>query len=349
MSGTARFVLNLNTNGTNYPANNVMLIDNMPPQFQVTEVTGGAWSEAFDYVREYVEYSTNNGSTWTAFGGVADYNDNAVYTAPVANITNVRWRFEYDSDGDGTYTPGLPYTWSFTSNPQIRVKPRTVAINTDLPNIVSLPIATNGATYNNCVQVSRIDGDPGTADPTIDACKYEDMTVRGDFVSLRTSKAETPGTSWDDLYDPQIQNPGFIADYSILPGDTLKYTLTVDMTERSSINLVNPTIQDTIPADLIVVRNGTAKLNGVDLAPQPVFTQSGQNLKWSFPGLTVPKKALGSNLLTVEFFARIPRGQAPGSRTNNMYVVTDSTDVLCEITGTQSTDTGNIDSDASRL
>jgi LPXTG-site transpeptidase (sortase) family protein len=355
-TGTARFVLSLNTNGTNYPANNVMLIDNLLPdaeQLEVTEVTSGAWSAAFDYVRAYVEYSTNNGGSWTAFGGAVNYNSNATYVAPVTNITNVRWRFEYDTDRAlpfdvATTQPGLPYTWSFTSNPQVRVKPR--AVDTTSTNGIPLLHAVNGATYTNCVQVSRVDGDPGTPDPTIDACRNENMTVRGDYVSLRTSKAETPGVPWDDLYDPLIQSPGFISDFSILPGDTLRYTITVDMTERSSAPLLDPTILDMLPADLVFVRNGTATLDGGAVV-QPTFTQVGQNLKWTWdthlggPGLTVPTQALGSHLLQVEFFARIPRGQAPGMRTNNLYVTTDSLDVLCEIAGTQSTDTGNIDGD----
>jgi uncharacterized repeat protein (TIGR01451 family) len=110
MSGTARFVLSLNTNGTNYPANNVMLIDNLLPdaeQLEVTAVTSGGWSETFNYVRAYVEYSTNNGGSWSAFGaGAADYNDNTAYAAPVTNITNVRWRFEYDPDRLTPYAIG---------------------------------------------------------------------------------------------------------------------------------------------------------------------------------------------------------------------------------------------------
>mgnify|MGYP000645736613 CR=1 FL=1 len=67
ISGTARFILNLNTNATNYPANAVTLTDNLPPELRVTSVTSGAWGANFDYVRAYVEYSTNYGSTWTAF------------------------------------------------------------------------------------------------------------------------------------------------------------------------------------------------------------------------------------------------------------------------------------------
>ena len=43
-TGTARFILNLNTNGTNYPSNQLTLIDNLPPELQVTGVTSGAWS-----------------------------------------------------------------------------------------------------------------------------------------------------------------------------------------------------------------------------------------------------------------------------------------------------------------
>src|SRR5690606_3704682 len=36
ITGTARFILNLDTNSTNYPANEVVLIDNIPPELEVT-------------------------------------------------------------------------------------------------------------------------------------------------------------------------------------------------------------------------------------------------------------------------------------------------------------------------
>lgn len=345
-TGTARFILELNTNGTNYPANDVTLIDNLPPELQVVSVTSGAWSAGFDYVRAYVEYSTDSGNTWTAFPGQPiSYNTDATYDAGLpANITNVRWRFEYDSDGDTVYTPGLPYVWEFSENPQIRVVPRAVATTDD--NDDPMPAAVVDSIYTNCVQVTRTN----TGGPVTDPCNNETMTVRGDYVSLRVSKSETPGTPWDEWDDPDINS--FTSDTSILPGDTLRYVLTVDMTERSSAPLIDPTILDTLPDDLIFVREGDALLDGSPLPPgaSVTFTRSGPNpgagqtLLWEFSGLTVPQQALGSSLLTVEFFARIPRGQLPGTRTNDLYVVTDSLDVFCE-TGSQTTDAGDVDED----
>ncbi|MCE9645064.1 MAG: DUF11 domain-containing protein [Chloroflexi bacterium] len=345
-SGTGRFVLNLNTNGTNYPSNELILIDNLPPELQVTGVTTGQWSSAFNHVRAYVEYSTNNGSSYTAFPGQPiSYNTNAAYAAPSTKITNVRWRFEYDPDGLAPFTytqAGLPYTWSFTTGPEVRITPRAVATTADLPSGAPLPAAVPGSTYNNCLQVSRRDSS-GTS--ITDACDIEPMTVQGSFVSLRTSKNETPGASWDDLDDPLINT--FTADGTILPGDTLRYRITVEVTERSSAPLIDPTILDTLPSttDFIFVRNGTAQLDGVDLATQPVFSQpAADKLQWDFPGLTINPLPLGSHFLTVEFFARIPRGQAPGTYTNNLYTVTDSVDALCE-NGTQVEDSVNGDVD----
>jgi len=204
-----------------------------------------------------------------------------------------------------------------------------------------MPIAVAGTTYTNCLSVSR----RNSANAVVtDLCANETMTVQGNFVSLRTSKNETPGTSWDDLSDPNINS--FVADGTILPGDTLKYTLTVEVTERSSAPLIDPTILDTMPptADFVFVRNGVAQLDGVDLVPQPTFSQAANQLKWEFTGLTVNPLPLGSRFLTVEFFARVPRGQAPGTYTNNLYTVTDSVDVLCE-NGTQVQDSANGDVD----
>ena len=350
-TGTGRFTLDLNTNLTNFPSNNLILIDNMPPQFRITSVTSGQWSSAFDYVHAFVEYSTNNGSTYTSFpGSPANFNTNATYAAPVTNITNVRWRFEYDPDKTAPFAytqAGLPYTWSFTSTPEIRVTPRSAPVNTDPPAVVTLPAAVAGTTYTNCLQVSRTNS---LGNPVLDACNNESMTVQGSFVSLRTSKNETPGTAWDDLSDPTITT--FTPDGSILPGDTLRYTVTIELTERSSTPLVNPTIQDTLPpaTDFVFVRNGTATLDGTPLgaAQQPTFSQAGQVLTWAWnnpsPALTINPLALGSHFLTVEFYAYVPRGQAPGTYTNNLYAVTDSAGVVCEI-GTAPADTTDIDGD----
>lgn len=351
LTGTARFTLNLNTNDTNYPSNELTLVDNIPPQLQVTSVSSGQWSAGFAHVQAHVEYSTNNGNSYTAFAGSpAGFNTDATYPAPVTNITNVRWRFEYDPDGLPPFDfiqPGLPYTWSFTSSPEIRVTPRAVATVADPPSGAAMPAAVPGTAYNNCLQTSRIDS---TGNSITDPCNIESLTVQGTFVSLRTFKSETPGQAWDDLSDPNINT--FTADGTILPGDTLRYTITVEITERSSEPLVNPTIQDTLPAatDFVFVRNGTARLDGVALpaGQQPTFTQAGQVLTWAWNNpslaLSINPLPLGSRFLTVEFFAYIPRGQAPNTYTNELYTVTDSSDVLCE-TGTQVNDASNSDVD----
>jgi len=344
INGTGRFVLNLNTNNTNYPSNNVVLIDNMPPNLQITEVTSGTWN-LNDGVRATIEYSTNNGNTWTAFPGQPVlYNTNATYAAPVANITNVRWRFEYQNPFGGPYTPGLPYTWSFATQPEIRFVPRLVATTADAPSNAPMPVAAPGNTYTNCLQVSRTNS---LGNPVTEPCDNETMTVQGNFASLRTYKNETPGTSWDDIGDPNINT--FTSDTTILPNDTLRYVITVELTERSSAPLINPTIRDTIPAGLIFVRNGTAQLNGANLpvGQQPTFTQAGNNLTWEWNvgnAITVNQQVLGSQFLTVEFYGRIPRGQAPGPYTNNLQVVTDSVDAYCEV-GTSPADTTDLDGD----
>ena len=99
-------------------------------------------------------------------------------------------------------------------------------------------------------------------------------------------------------------------------------------------------------------RQGPAELqlDGVDLPAdqQPTFTQVGQILTWEWnnpsPALTINPLPLGSHHLTVDFFARVPRGQAPNTYINTMYTVTDSVDAVCE-NGTQVQDSGNGDVD----
>ena len=164
--GLGRFILNLNTNATNYPSDDLILIDNLPPELEVTSVTSGSWGQDFEHVRAYVEYSTDYGASYTAFSGQPiSYNTNAAYAAPATNITNVRWRFEYDPDGEAPFNftaTGLPYTWSFSGSPEIRVTPRAVATTADdgsagpppVPPTV-MPAAVAGSTYKNCLQVSR--------------------------------------------------------------------------------------------------------------------------------------------------------------------------------------------------
>ncbi len=347
INGTGRFVLNLNTNNTNYPSNNVVLIDNMPPNLQVTEVTSGTWPVGFDNVRAYVEYSTNNANSWTAFPGQPiAYNANVTYAAPVTNITNVRWRFEYDDPIGAPFyeNTGLPYTWSFANRPEIRFVPRLTATTADAPSNAPMPIAAPGNTYTNCLQVSRTSS---TGNAVTEPCYNEDMTVEGNVASLRAYKNETPGTSWDDIGDPNINT--FTADTTILPNDTLRYVITVELTERSSAPLINPTIRDTLPPGLTFVRNGTAQLDGANLpaGQQPTFTIVGNDLTWEWNAgnaITVNQQVLNSRFLTVEFYGRIPRGQAPGPYTNALQVVTDSVDAFCEV-GTSPADVGDLDGD----
>ncbi len=301
--GLGRFILNLNTNATNYPSDDLILIDNLPPELEVTSVTSGSWGQDFEHVRAFVEYSTDYGASYTAFSGQPiSYNTNTAYAAPADNITNVRWRFEYDPDGEAPFNftqSGLPYTWSFSGSPEIRVTPRSTATTADDgPPATVMPAATAGSTYTNCLQVSRTNS---SGNPVTDPCANEDMTVESDFVSLRVSKNETPGASWDEWEDPNINT--FTADSNLLPGDTLRYVISMVVTERSSAPLIDPTILDTLPDDLIFVRNGTARLDGVALVTQPTFTESGPNpgvsheLLWEFSGLSVnPEPASKSHL-----------------------------------------------------
>jgi uncharacterized repeat protein (TIGR01451 family) len=338
INGTGRFVLSLSGVSTNIPVQGATLVDNLPPELRVLEVTTGTWDDPT--VRAFVEYSTDNGSAWTAFPGQPVSNTpGATYAAPLTTITNVRWRFEYDPPGPTGFTPGIPFTFEFDTQPEVRVTPRSVAV----VGPPALPAAVPGNTYNNCVQVARINQ---SGNPVTDPCNNETLTVVGNFVSVRTYKAETPGEGWDDLDDPLITN--FVADGEIFAGDTLRYVVTLEITERSTASLVNPVIRDVLPSSgLIFVRNGTASFNGTVLPVQPTFTQSGLNLTWNFADAShsFAPVTFGSQFLTVEFFARVPRGQAPGAYTNNLTSIVGTTNAICESPSTQSTDTGDLDGD----
>ena len=356
ISGTARFVLGLNTNATNYPSNEIIMVDYLPPELKVMQITSGAWTQnldgdpLFDIVRATLYISTYDSpdldtpSDWWLLGSV-NYNDNNLYDSLFANITAVRWDFEHDFDRDGSWEDGLPYEWSFSSNPQIRVTPRDMEIDTT--DGIELASASPGATYQNCLHVRRRDSD-GVIQ--MGGCQPEEMTVEGDFVSLRTTKSETPGTGYDPVVDPNIEN--FSSDGKILPNDTLRYVINVAVTERSSIDLVAPVIEDTLPDELIFVRTGDVQLDGSDIDESNwTFTASesagdpGGTLRWEFDDdYTVLHKQYGSSTLTLEFFARVPPGTDPLTYTNTIYTVTDSADVVCEV-GTELEDPDDVDGD----
>ncbi len=368
ITGTARFTLNLDTDATNYPADEVTLIDHLPPQLKVMQITSGAWAQEldgnplFDIVRATVQYSTYDApdidtpSEWTTLG-LVDYNDNTLYDTLPDNITAVRWDFEHDSDHDSVWVPGLPFDWSFSNSPQIRVTPRDVDVNTtDGVTLSYVDPTTLPQTYDNCLQARRRDSN-GILQ--LGTCDIEDMTVQGDFVSLRTTKNETPGASYDIWDDPNINT--FTADTTILPNDTLRYTISVDVTERSSAPLNGLTIQDTLPAGLIFVRQGDITFDGnplpatgtgYDVEASPTFTQSGQDLTWTWnnstetsPTLYIEPLEYGSHTVTVEIFARVPPGTLPQDYVNTLYSVTDSDSVICEV-GSTLTDGSDLDSDS---
>ena len=175
--------------------------------------------------------------------------------------------------------------------------------------------------------------------------------AEGDAASLRLSVVATPGSPWDPSVDPSIVS--FIEEGRLVSGDTVRIAVTVELTERSSAPLANPTIRASLPAGWFFVRNGAARLDGIVLPglQQPTFTATfdpSTTLTWAwnnpFPSLTIDPPLLGSHLLTVELFARVANGQVPGTYTVPTAVVTDSVGVICEL-GTTAQDTSDIDAD----
>ena len=371
-TGTARFVLSLNTNGTNYPANSVTLIDNLPPQFEVKQVTSGAWTQQLDgddkfaHVRATLQYATIINpaeSDWVNFPGAqpvaydADVEYDVALLGLPTNITAVRWVFEYD-DVNGVTQPGLPYDWSFDSAPQIRVSPRQTATTDDDTPANPMPAAVKGDLYTNNLCVTRIKSD---GNPENMPCETSSLTVQGDFVSLSLSKEETPGGGYDVVDDPYISN--FVKDSKILPNDTLRYVINVAVTERSSIDWNDPVVQDKLPDDLIFVRMGEVNLAGTVIeesspsnpdvgwvltktaGSDPTEPNAGATLNWSFDApVTMLHKEYGSTTLSIEFFARVPPGTAPQNYTNTVSAVGDATAVICEA-GTSPADSSDVDND----
>jgi LPXTG-site transpeptidase (sortase) family protein len=363
INGTGRFVLGLNTNATNYPSDEVILVDHLPPELEVKQITSGAWTQEldgnplFDIVRATVQYSTYDSpgldipGEWTSLG-LVNYNDNFLYDSLPDNITAVRWDFEHDSDRDTVWEAGLPFDWEFSSSPQIRVTPRLSTTDTTSDGVaLDFVIPANlPETYDNCLQARRRNSG-GTL--VLGSCDIEEMTVDQDFVSLSIGKGETPGSSYDIWDDPNIDN--FLSDSSILPNDTLRYAITVSVTERSSIALDGLTVQDVMPANMVFVRQGDITLDGNALPASDTdynvtaptsFSESGQTLTWSWDSgdLHIESLEYGSHTLTIEYYARILPGTPPNTYTNELNTVTDTANIRCE-QGTRTSDSGDIDGD----
>jgi len=180
------------------------------------------------------------------------------------------------------------------------------------------------------------------------------MTVDQDFVSLLISKDETPGSSYDIWDDPNINN--FTADSTILPNDTLRYTISVEVTERSSIALDGLTVRDVMPANLEFIRQGDISIDGnalpasdtdYNVAVPTSFSEIGQTLTWSWDSsdLHVDHLEYGSHTITIEYYARVLPGTLPNTYTNNLYTVTDTANIRCEV-GSRDPDSGDIDGDS---
>ncbi len=262
IGGTGRFFLNVNPNDGNVPAPNLVLSEDINDQpgelIRVTEIQSGRWEvpealQPFVSVRARVEYDSSVGGTTIL--GTVDGLTNVVWTtlpAPPAYVDAVRWIFEYDPDGPGPdpFQPGLPLGFMMLEPPEIIFTP-----------MLNPPFATEftPGVYQNCA-VATFTGGAGTASNCIN---YE----LGDNVVTGTNIGTTKSS------------PGGQTEFSPMQEFPLELRLRLSERARVGDTVVNPSIIDTLPAQLEFVSWDSVTFVNVT-GPIPFFRQTGSTLQW---------------------------------------------------------------------
>ncbi len=334
--GNSVFRLNLNLTEANVPAENVILQDSIPdavsdpnlPALDIINIESGTWSAPVD---ASVEFSTDNGSNWTALGTV-DGSTNVTWVRgtdfttgpnPTDYITNVRWVF----DPTGT-PPSVPAGFTFDALPGIRYEPN--------PNLQPIDFGTGGTgfqDYDNCITVDyAVDG--GTTQTTPQQCASTRLSENPqNFANINVSKRPAEGQA--DTIDIE---------------EDITFTAIIELTQEASGNLVNPVIQDVLPESLENTTFDEVRWVGITPAEQvtPIVnvTNNGTNdiITVDFDGLNLVPPDVGVKRIEVDFTATAPFTAAAGAYENTISVVSDSPNQICQ-TGTTTTDGSDIDGD----
>lgn len=242
VNGTGRFRLDVNFNAANTSADDFYIIDSMPGPVDhdgnagtpdelplvITEILPGRWSNRswFDGdVRATISVSTEGGNddcsdeVYTDIIDISRGGGNGTTPVPVNPNPNdfrcIRIDFEYDNDPTGAenFVPGVPLGFRLNNPYEVLFKFRD-----EDPSLA-------GQTFQNCIAVeSSVDG---VANPTQNRCADVTVTGSNENVSVQTFKTNNPT-------DPR-------------PGESVTFTLRVDLVERSSQPLNDPIIVDALP------------------------------------------------------------------------------------------------------
>ena len=363
-SGTSVFTWGLDLSSSNVETNaGVTLTDILPlaasdgiPATSITNINSGTWGTAPDgsAINAIMEITTTLNPAWTQLPGAL-------------SGTNVSWSSaggDFIGPGNGgapnstedlvtgirlTFTSPLPAGFSFSADPSIRFIVREGMDATDY-DIGGTPV--NPVSYQNCVD----------ADGTFESAAGTQATSGQGCTSFLTSNDMT---GFANITTSKSSNTD-----SIFPLDEIDFTLTVNLTEEASGDLVNPAIQDLLPAGLEFVSftyttpaAGTGDtinepyLVVTDVGGQdellfywdnaaPVagsVTSSGAGAVNPNPFVLVPP-ATGNRTITIVVTARALLSAAAGPYTNTYSIASESPNMRCQGIG-EGDDVDDIDDD----
>lgn len=357
-AGTSVFTWGLDLSSSNVATNaGVMLTDILPlaasdsiPATSITNISSGAWGLAPDGspINAILEITTTSNAAWTALPGAL-------------SGTNVSWSSaggDFIGPGNGgapdtttdlvtgvrlNFSSPLPAGFTFTSAPSLRFIVREGMAATDYD------VGGNPVSYQNCVDaVGTFENEFGV--PIITNGQGCTSFLTSDdangFANITTSKSSNTD--------------------SIFPLDTIQFTLTVNLTQEASGDLINPAIEDILPNGLEFVSftyNAPSGLAG-DTLNDPYLLQTGNNLLFYWDSLapvagsvdsggnpagganplTLVPPATGNRTFTIVVTARALLSAAAGPYTNTYSIASESPNMRCQGQATGD-DTSDIDGD----
>ena len=320
LNQTFSYDLNVTNNG-NVALDNLVVIDTLPVEMQVTSVTTGAYNNLADFaagegVRVSYEKNTALG-VFTLWGSSPNTTTNTTLTAPPPGlgageyITRIRWEY-------GQAAPGMA--------PSTRPIITGRIIN---PDNAGGPVAF-GDTIQNCAALSAV----YTAGPTnVNRNDCESFVLSGPFVQLNPQKENLSGGG------------------PFNPGQTVNWRLRVRTGTQSSdpVPLEDLVVTDLLPVDLTFV-TWTFDAQGTGLpAPQnftqiPNFAGTGRTLlRWEW---NAGSGNLGVNQqVWINIATTIRNGARSGALSNDMLLDSDAPGLSQRCSGPSQTDPLDYDGD----
>lgn len=310
-------------NTGNVPLDNFVVVDTLPPQVEVIQVTSGRYNNPSASV--IVTYETNLSAGFIALGtNVAPGAANETYPIPALAageyVTRVRWDFGQAPAGMVPRNTG--------DRPDIRSR---VIDPDNLGNPVMI-----GDTVQNCADLTAV-YDPGGANtPISDLNNCRSFQVSGPFVQFQPIKESLSGSGPFNV------------------GQTVSWRLRVRSNGNSSdpMPLENLVVTDLLPVDLVFTPASFAySANGTGL-PAPMFEilanydATGRTLlRWTWPPAS---GSLAPNTEVRFDFDTTVRSGADFGALSNRFEMTENDPGLSQRCGSSATDGNDLDGDSDR-